>query len=325
MTTISAKVIADSVSREGKRLTTLQLRYPLIIHAESKTHRLLSESGEAIDELITPGVMSDPALSRNARSSRAVPIERMIQEVIEDPFIPLHWGAAQPGMQAYAECDEMVSLPHEDHAHGAFNTTREKGWLWARDHAVDAARAFSTAGYAKQIANRLLNPFLHIDTLVSATEWDNFFELRLHHAAEPHMRILAEAMRDAMAVSVPIQMEPGDWHLPYISDEEAYSAGLGIPTLRKLSAARCARISYAPFDGDGSVEAELRRYDLLVGSRPLHATPVEHQATPDRWIDPSMHDKFDVYARWDSQGDHRNFVGWRQNRAFVEREMAGVA
>ena len=292
MTTISAKIITDSASSVGKRLTTLALRYPLVIHAEVMTHR---------------------AFSRNARSSRAVPTLTLIRECIDDPFIPLHWGEALPGMQAYTECTNLV---------GALNS--EEAWLEARDHAVRAAQGFYTAGYHKQLVNRLLAPFLHIDTLVTATEWNNFFELRLHHAAEPHMQMLAEAIKKAMDESIPKLLGPGEWHLPYADDEATKEQAMNFGSsrdinsgeiLRKLSAARCARISYAPFDGNSSIEAELARYDTLVNSKPMHASPVEHQATPDRCF------KEEDCIEWHRPELHGNFVGWKQNRKLLELDV----
>ena len=293
MTTIAAKMIADSVSPAGIRLPTLQCRYPLVIHAELMTHRVLS---------------------RNARSSRAVPITTMIREVEEDPFVPLHWGATQAGMQAYEECDKAVSLDFLAPCQGRpYIAAREDAWLEARDHAVRVARAFMEAGYAKQLVNRLLAPFLHIDTLVTSTQWDNFFNLRLAPDTEPHMRMLAEAMKASMDASTPQLLNIGVWHLPYINEEDHDTFPVAV--LRKLSAARCAAISYKPYSGDHSFDAEMTRAERLAASS--HWSPFEHQATPDHTfpiqrLQPSL---------WNYVEDHNNFVGWRQNRALVEREM----
>jgi hypothetical protein len=233
MTTISAKIIADSVSAEGARLTTMQLRYPRFIHAELMTHRVFS---------------------RNARSSRAVPVEKMIQEVIDDPVIPIHWGAAQKGMQAYAECSAPISLMSPQ-TQLYYEVSNEKAWLKARDSVVEIALAFNKAGYAKQVINRLIEPWLHIDTLVSATEWANWFALRDHEAAEPHIQVLAREMRKEMDASVPDRCGPGIWHAPYVdwkkdlpeASEWIQRTGShldDIDVLIRLSVARCARISY---------------------------------------------------------------------------------
>lgn len=301
MTTITATVIADSISENGKRLTTLHLRYPRFVHAEFLTHRVFS---------------------RNARSSRAVPIAKMIEEIKTDPVVPLHWGAAQKGMQADQECEMMVGL-HSPEFGLTEDYDRETAWLAARDMAVMVAEGFAEAGYHKQVANRLLEPFMHIDTLVSASEWDNFFALRIHRDAEPHIRMLAEEIRRAMADSTVRVLKPGEWHLPYI-DHVDWSIGwsrhgmnerAALEELAKLSVARCARISYVPFDGNSDIDSELRRYEILRMSG--HWSPFEHQATPD--------ETFAIRSvgshQYVNPRDHGNFVGWRQHRRIVEREV----
>lgn len=140
--TISAIVIADTISPAGKRITTLQLRYPRMVHSEFMTHRVFS---------------------RNASSSRAIPVERLIEDVLRDTAMPIHWGKNQPGMQARKKHDAPVLLD------GTF-VSNENAWLAARDQAIEAARAFTKAGYHKQIVNRLLEPFAHINVVVTATE-----------------------------------------------------------------------------------------------------------------------------------------------------------
>lgn len=338
MTTIFAKVILDSISSAGIRLLTIHAHYPLIIHAESKAHRIISETGEVLFEYATPGVMEAPELSRNARSARAVPIERIIQEVIDDPFVPLHWGRNQKGMVA----DEEIYAPVTGFGLALHKVEGDlwpdQAWLTARDHAVAAARAFAQAGYHKQVVNRLLHPFMHIDTLLSATQWNNFFALRIHRAAEPHMRMLAEAIKKAIDESTPTPLLPDEWHLPFIDDDTRVEvlkrAAGGLlnstnarefdekvqrqidATLRKISVARCARISIAPFDGHSSIDAELERYALLVGSEPLHASPAEHQATPDLHADLPM----DLGRRWAHPGLHGNLTGWKQFRKMLINE-----
>lgn len=271
MTTLSARVIADSIGSDAKRLTTLLLRYPRFIHSEVMTHRVFS---------------------RNASSSRAIPVERLIREAIDDPAVPLYWGRNRPGMQAREECDSPVVLPID----GSTPVSRECAWLEARDRAVEYARAFSEAGYHKQVVNRLLEPFVHIRLVVTSTQWSNFFELRCHEDAEPHFRDLAREIARAMSASVPTRLEPGEWHLPFIgvedrenaaewTDGDLAAAGMTerVEVLVRASAARCARTSYMTHDGTTpTIEADLALYDRLVGSRPMHASPIEHQATPWR-------------------------------------------
>ena len=186
--TIEAKVVLDSISEEGVRLTTMELTYPRFIHAEFMTHRVFS---------------------RNASSSRAIPVEKMIERVKKEPAEPVHWGKNQPGMQANEELqwDALVQT--------------RKAWLEARDAAVKFAARMHELGAHKQIVNRVLEPFSHITVLVTATEWDNFFALRCHPDADPTMRTLAEAMREAMAASDTYNAQPGwSWHLPYITEAD---------------------------------------------------------------------------------------------------------
>ena len=301
MNRIKVRVVEDSVSKDGNRLTTIHMRYPLIIHAELMTHRVFS---------------------RNARSSRAVPVKTMLEEVMNEPFIPWHWGKNQKGMQASEECNEQVGLYVGGGDTEFFEKmTREDAWLKARDHAVEIASAFSDAGYHKQIANRLLEPFMYIDTLVSSTDWDNFFYLRDHTDAEPHIHDLARATIDEYNSSIPNLLSNGTWHLPYVTQEEKETLGMEI--CKQLSVVRCARISYKPFDGKADIASEIERYEKLVVSKPMHASPTEHQATPDIWI------KWDTtaeYAKnvekygWSQKSFHGNFDGWIQFRKLLQGE-----
>lgn len=134
-----------------------------------------------------------------------------------------------------------------------FEVSREQAWLEARDQAVDFAQAFSDAEYHKQIFNRLVEPYMWIDALITATEWKNFFTLRDHSAAEPHFRDLTQMMKEAIAAAPVQYLRNGEWHTPYVNASE----GLDVETSLKVSAARCARISYAPFDGKADLASSL--------------------------------------------------------------------
>lgn len=271
-----ARTILASQVKGAAPIYTLHLRYPRIIHSEVMTHRVFS---------------------RNARSSRAVPVNKMIQEIQAAPFVPWHWTANQPGMQGVDGHKDLVFL-HDTEDHWE---NREDAWLIARDRALSVADSFRGAGYHKQLANRLLEPFMWIDTLVTATEWDNFLELRDHADAEPHLRDLAVRVRWALENAEIQKLEPGEWHMPYVTQAE--KTALSQDFLLDLSAVRNARISYAPFDGQDSREKELDRVAKLKG-RPLHASPFEHVA---------MADPLGSYAKY-----HRNFRGYAQYRGFLE-------
>jgi len=189
--TITAKIIADSVSPDGVRITTMQLRYPRFIHAEFLTHRMFS---------------------RNASSSRAIPVERLIADIEADHAMPVYWGKNQKGMQAREECDGRVKSwefgPSPSEFGGGMSWTAEEAWHFARDNAIKMARAFHEAGYHKQIVNRLLEPFSHINVLVTATDWANFYALRRHEDAQPEMKALADAMWEAQQASEPAKDPP---------------------------------------------------------------------------------------------------------------------
>lgn len=279
--TITAQIIADSVhpARSKSRITTMQLRYPRFIHAEFMTHRMFS---------------------RNASSSRAIPVKKLIEDVQRDPAIPLHWGKNQPGMQAREEHDAMIEMCSGGRDWKT-NHTREHAWLAARDSAIDVAEAFSEAGYHKQIVNRLLEPWAHINVVVTATEWDNFFQLRDHEDAQPEIRVLAQEMRKAMEASKP---QVTDEHLPYVLPEEI--SVWPVYELAMLSSARCARVSYLTYEGKKpDFNADMALANKLMVP-PWHASPFEHAA--------KVGVPTEMYA---------NFKGWKSARWIAEHGPFG--
>ena len=302
---IQAEIILGSISPDFIPIYTIRLRYPRIIHAELMTHRVFS---------------------RNARSSRAVPVAKMIQEVEEQPFIPWHWGKNQRGMQADEECDEIVSLDN-----GIYDFNREDAWLWARNKAVEAAKGFNEAGYHKQLVNRILEPFTWIDVLVTATDWSNFLWLRDHEAAEPHIRDLALAIDKAINSYQLETLSPYQWHLPYVTDAEHHQHSFR--TLLKISSARCARISYSPFDAkEPDAIKDIQLYNKLISDDRLHASPMEHQAVPDILVPVQaeiLHsgstppESVSPLNQWIYQKFHGNFDGWIQHRKLLEGERHG--
>lgn len=279
---ISAEVICDSISPSMKRLSTFKLRYPRFIHAEFMTHRMLS---------------------RNASSSRAVPTAKLIEEVRSETLraAPIFWGKNQKGMQAVKELDETNKRIVQDQ------------WMSAAWNASKVAEAMVNYGAHKQIVNRILEPFTHINVVASATEWDNFFGLRLDAGAEPTMQALAQAMWKALGESSPKELNPGDWHLPFIALGEFD----GHPDERKVSVARCARVSYESFETGkrSSMEEDLALFEKLMAAQPIHASPAEHQATPDEWIAGGV-----LHRNWIDPLSHGNFIGWRQYRKMFPGE-----
>lgn len=268
---IEAKVIEDSISESGKRITTMQVKFHRFILPEFNTHRVFS---------------------RNFSSSRAIPTQKLLEQVRNDPALPVHWGKNQPGMQA---AEELEGLNKEN---------AKDVWRMAYTAACGYARMLSEIGAHKQIVNRVIEPYLWANGIVTSTEWDNWFELRAHEDAQPEIHELALRMREAMDASTPKSLKQSEWHLPYVSDEERQTMETSL--LQKISAARCCRVSYLKHDGTTpNVEEDLNLFDRLAGAVPLHASPLEHQATP-------------MQNTTLSSG---NFFGWTQYRKLWEREI----
>ena len=255
-----AKILADSVNPYGCRLVTFQCTYERFIHSELMTHR---------------------EFSRNAASSRAIPIEKMLQRVQDDPVVPIHWGKNQKGMQAEEELGKEAQ---------AYCTST---WLQARDSALSRVRELNEGGVHKQIANRLLEPFSWITTIISTTSFEHFRRLRCHKDAEPHFQRLAYAMADLYDTHVPTELREGEWHLPltgFTGDGELTSAQKIM-----VSVARCARVSYLTHDGKRDVSADITLYERLASSK--HWSPFEHAAMATG-----------------NQARYGNFNGFRQAR-----------
>jgi thymidylate synthase ThyX len=292
--TISATILQDSIAN-GVRITTFELIYNRFIHSELMTHRVFS---------------------RNAASSRAIPIKTMNNNIQSNPAMPIHWGKNQAGMQAGQELEQ-------DDANECHFI-----WLEAMHSAVKFSNILAELGLAKQAANRITEPFSHMKTIVTSTEWSNWYELRAHPDAQPEIQELAKAMWVEHIGSEPLELKEGEWHLPYIhlervGDKLTYSVGDVLYTLdeaKRLSVSCCAQVSYRK--NDLSLEKADAIYDRLVNMKPFHASPFEHQASPlvyDR-------DNWDLYDEWPIGSTHidkygnfwsNNFREWLQNRSLM--------
>lgn len=254
-----ATIIADSISPDGKRITTFELVYPRYIHSELMTHRVFS---------------------RNASSSRATPLSVTLDEVRNDPVFFDYVGKNKSGMVAGEKLTD-----YENHV---FQEQWTRLGTMVADFVENLSKDFNIH---KQTLNRALEPWLRIRTLVTATDWDNWFALRIAPDAQPEIRSLALAMKEAMNESKPAKT---DIHLPYITAAELADEDVNLLTWVKVSVARCARVSYARHDGkenDTSVDVELHNR-LLKGG---HFSPFEHVARP-------------------CEGRHANFNGWQSYR-----------
>lgn len=317
--TIEVEMIADSVAAEtGSRISTMVLRYPRMVHSEFMTHR---------------------KFGRNASSSRAIPMQKMHKSVREEPALPEKWTMNQQGMQGYQEASPEII----EQAKRIIAIHREQS--------IETAEQLAALGLHKQVFNRYTEPHQHIRVVVTSSDWQNFLLLRTHETAEPTMQALANTMLETLANSKPKRLDRGDWHLPYYDEEELpldtvsqdiLDAVLEMPehlweafppydgkgrSIAKLikvgiSAARCARVSYNNFEGKRSSPVEdLKLFAKLIVSQPIHASPLEHQATPDwmlpgRWI-PQRPSNMQV---WSNPHQHGNLTGWRQARKFIPGE-----
>lgn len=236
----AAKILLDSVNRYGNRLTTFEVEFPRIILAEWNTHRVFS---------------------RSSASSRAVPVKKMLERVMADPYIPTTWGKNQKGMTA---AEEIL---------GEDAVTCELTWLRARDLMVQQTEKLMELGVHKQLANRLLEPFMWHKVINSATEYSNFFALRDDANAHPDIQIAARLMRELYEACSPKFLTEGQWHAPYAQGNDELGA-----QLREITSGRCARVSYLTHDGASDPAADIALHDRLLESG--HMSPLEHAARP---------------------------------------------
>ena len=293
MTQIKAKVIAHSKSSvNGKEIITMELEYPRFIHGEFMTHRMFS---------------------RNAASSRAIPVSKMIEQVRASPAMPCHWGKNQAGMQAKEELT---------------GSALDSAKFYWKDAAIDAALSaeyLSDDGVHKQIANRILEPFQTMKTVVTATEWENFYWLRNHEDAQPEIKRLAEVMLEAVSKSRANPIDPHDWHVPYYKDG-FWMQGMEdfLEDALAISASCCAQVSYRLLDD--SIEKARMVYKRLVESSPVHASPFEHQASPVDYTDccdTTELSAIDGATHIDREGNvwSGNFQSWIQYRQLIPNNV----
>ena len=299
----AAQVITDSIGHEGQHLQTSVLQYPRLIHAEFMTHR---------------------EFSRNASSSRAIPVAKVIKQVRDDPAMPVHWGKNQPGMQAHEELPPFV--------------IEEMKELWIKSAwaAADIAEQMMDAGLHKQVANRILEPYQWMHVVVTTASNTNFDGLRRHGDADPNILLLAEMWHGSQQQSHAKQIYVGEWHLPFIDESDwktvanylqyesfnfatpAYFETVDL--LKKVSAARCARVSYLNHEGKRpDLLEDLKLFERLVRSEIIHASPTEHQATPDSKVLSGC----SMVADWESKRLHGNLPGWIQHRKQLPNEYIG--
>jgi hypothetical protein len=269
-TEISAEVIAHSFNiATNDELITFRIVCPKFILAEVTMHRMLS---------------------RSFSSSRAIPSKKMRRRVIQDPVIPVEFGKAKKGMQSDGSLTGLRLF------------LAKKAWMWARYPACFMHWLGETVGLHKQICNRLIEPWVWAEGVVSGTTFDNFYNLRCHKDAQPEFRDLAIKVRNAHNDSLPIPCLPGELHLPFVTNGEKQKYRYDLTALNEISSARCGRVSYYLRDGKLSTINEDHAFcNRLFGSDPKHVSPAEH---------PAM-----ALATSEKSG---NYTGWKQYRKEIE-------
>jgi thymidylate synthase ThyX len=294
-----ASIVADSISPEGVRLTTIEARFHRFVLAEFNTHRVFS---------------------RNSASSRAIPLDKQMYRTATDPAWPVSYPAEKPGMQGGDELEGEDRRDARDLLQDIASQTHVKLMGYVESHPKERR-------LHKSVLNRMLEPVMWHTVVVTSTSWSNFLEQRCSPLAQPEIRAVAECMREVLEVSEPEKIEAGEWHLPYIDFDDFTEATRVYGTaymkvLREVSVARCARVSYMTQDGHRSHQDDLILYQRLLTARPMHASPMEHVATPAAW-------NYETPAFWDPDTSGRqlslgdvprlgNLLRWLQWRHVVE-------
>lgn len=269
---MSAKVILDTEYNSdysyklAERVITLELEFPKFILAEFSKHR---------------------NISFNTSSSRAIPVEKMLETIEEHP-IQFKWTRKGPGMSG-------EYLDKDSHT---FKNANEIA-IEIRNFLVKKVKQLDAIGIHKQHANRFLETFQTVKVIATANyyRWMDFLWLRLDDAVQPEMYDLAKEIQEAINNSTPEKRGNHEWHIPYVDGVEEYK---DLPLLDKLkiSASCCAQVSYRKLDT--SIEKSIDIYNKLVGGQKLHATPFEHQFV------------------WDSSSNVGNITCGRQFRHIIE-------
>jgi hypothetical protein len=340
-----AKVLADSISPHGCRLITVEATYWRAIHSEQMTHR---------EE------------SRNSASTRAIPLWVQIWNLLTEPFIPEKFGINERGMQSGKfhegekhEQAKKIWLSNRDKAlTGAIELTlgtELAGEMFGYKPGAEYATAESMLSHFeefkaaipktnqdvdlsetellnvhKQLAGRGLEAYMFHTTVITATEWDNYFALRIHPDAQGEINRIATLIREQIEASTPRELSFGQWHTPYVKPGE-YDDPMDAV---RNSAARCAAVSYNRQDAKKTqAEVTERYFQLRDGG---HMSPLEHQARPssaEQWTARDAAgqvyltqakelgiDDLEVAQFVDRLHFEGNFRGWHQHRKDVVNE-----
>lgn len=333
-----AKVILDSISPFDQRLITVEVTYPRFIHGEIMTHRdreRNAASSRAIPWMSWRPKFAMETQAEYAANKAAGGVEMLSEKcmkgmILRNPVIPLKWGMEQKGMQKGDEIpphlanlatklwlmgrDYMVDITDMIHNIGDTYERIEKGelkWFGFHPKNEEQNQDWKDVRVHKSLCNRLTEPWMWITTVMTATEWNNFFRLRCHPAAEQHFFHVASMIREEIRKSKPKRLNFGEWHLPYVQPEETqdihtYADVMGKTyweVAKPISVGRCARVSYLTHDGRRDFNDDIKLFQTLL--KPpgdpdedlMHASPFGHVAEP-------------------TDRHHRSgpFIGWKQFR-----------
>lgn len=260
-----AKVIADSIDPFGYRITTFEVQYPTTILQQFEKHRALPRS-----------------VVYSTASMRARPVASLVEEVENNPFVPSEFRKNQKGMQPGDGLSEVDAAK-------ARNL-----WIAGAQTAAKVATELAALGVHKELANRPLTPYAWTRSIVTGTDWQEFYRLRTDADAQGEFRVLAEAMKEAHARSAPRAIQAGEWHMPYRDPESdpspgEYASAFDMSEIRTyyrigsnnfdallLCAARAARVSYLTHEKTRDLQADLTLARGLIKN--VHMTPFEHVA-----------------------------------------------
>ena len=302
---MSVKILADSlnVATGDRKVSFLLERFPYTLIQEPATHRLLRWSGNCVTGDLNP---FGEFTSRSSASSRAIPIQKIINRILEDPFIPT-WTAHKKGMQG--DFDSLDS--------GQIQIAQDC-WRKSMYNAIEQATRLDETGIHKQHANDLLKPFMYIPILVSGTQWDNFFNLRCDkNTVRPEFYDQAIEMREAYNNSKPKELRPGEWHMVFcddLYDPQPYKSLIPMTDALKVGTARSARLSYASHDGEISLERDFKLHDDLL--KFFHMNPFEHSSVALESKNPNYPEYGTMYKGFEV--NTRNLRGFYSYRAHIE-------
>jgi thymidylate synthase ThyX len=235
-----AVILADSLNAEtGDRWVTFEIsNFPKVLLQELNTHRMLS---------------------RNAASSRAMPIAKVIERVKQNPYIPT-FRENQRGMVGKVIHDQ-------ERWHKA-----EQIYRRALESAIHYAEQMAEINIHKEAVNRLLEPFMTVPVIISGTEWQNFFRLRTSPDATPDFQATALLLQELYHSNIPKTLQAGELHCIYA---EHIPDDLPIGDRLKVMSARAARISYRNHGTNHiDIQKDLELAENLI--RDGHLSPLEH-------------------------------------------------